>query len=369
MNARIAAPIQGVGAGIERRVAGWLVVAAIALGACGGGDGPGSDVPPPPVESTIEDSPRFVVIRPVTLQVAPDPEAGAVTTLATGTVLRGVDGEPEPAGWSRVATWDERRGWVEADALVDPAAWGRLEGALGGFPPSELRPAHPVAGGWIVEAPYGSPSLYEGAGAYVLGDSARRARVSGIGTVRSCAGRTHRVALLDGAGGDAELLPEPERVRLVLPAAAPPTLRGLTVEPWTSPDPALVEAVSREATRLYAPPDGIAWWRVEDGSAWASVKWERDGRVEGAFVAVPRPDGAAVDVRAVVSPRSIDEGGRGGNEPTRGPVYAYEIEGVKGPTLFVVSSKEYDEERIVVYLARSRDYGRVWTGFHWGCGA
>lgn len=347
----------------------WLVVAAVALGACGGGDGPGPDAPPPSVESALEDSPRFVVLRPVALLVAPDRDAGAVTTIPTGTVLRGVEGEAGPAGWTRVATWDERRGWVETDALVDPAAWGRLERALGGFPPSELRPAHPVAGGWIVEAPYGSPSLYEGAGAHVLGDSALRARVSGIGTVRSCAGRTHRVALLGGAAGGGEHLLVPERVRLALPAAAPPTLRGLSVEPWTSPGPALVEAVSREAARLHAPPDGIAWWRVEDGSAWASVKWEVDGPVEGVFVAVPRPDETAVDVRAVVSPRSIDDGGRGGNQPSHAPVYAYEIEGVKGPTLFVVSSKEYDQERIVVYLARSRDYGRVWTGFHWGCGA
>jgi len=157
-------------------VISWLVVAAITLGACD--DGAGPEASPPPAGSAIDDSPRFVAIRPVALLVAPDPEAGVVTTLATGTVLRAVGGEPGPAGWSRVATWDERRGWVEADALVDPAAWGRLEGALGGFPPSELRPAHPVAGGWIVEAPYGSPSLYQGAGVYVLGDSARRGGAS-----------------------------------------------------------------------------------------------------------------------------------------------------------------------------------------------
>jgi len=146
-------------------------------------------------------------------------------------------------------------------------------------------------------------------------------------------------------------------------------VRGLSVEPWASPDPALVEAVSREATRFHAPPDGIEWWRVEDGSAWASVKWVEGGRVEGAFVAVPRPDDTVVDVRAVVRPRSIDARGNGGNDLTPTPVYAYEIEGVEGPTLFVVSSTEYDEGHIVVYLARSRDYGRVWTGFHWGCGA
>lgn len=341
----------------------------IALGvaiACGGGDG---DAPDADSEAARSSEPEWVVpVRVVHLRVEPDPEAESVTTVATGTPLERVDGTSNPPGWVGVATWDDRRGWVDAEALVSPAVWSHYERALGGFPPSELRPAYPVEGGWLVEIPYGSPSFYVDAGAFVLADSTRRARVTRIGTV-TCAGETHRVAWLDGGRSDGTLQPELDRARIALPAGGSPAVEALGVEPVARPDSARVDAVMEAVERSEARVDRVTWWRIDGGSVWATVAWESEGPREAAFVALPPAAGEeGIEVHPVVAPRRRDarRNRRIGADPR--PVFAYGTTGTTRPTLFVVASDHYDGERVELYFARPDDYGLLWTGYAWSCG-
>lgn len=345
--------------------AGWAI-ALVTVIACGGGDG---EAPDAGSESARSPEPEWVVpTRVVHLRVGPDPEAGSVTRVATGTALERVDATSDPPGWVRVATWDGRRGWVDAEAVVSPAVWAHYERAFGGLPPSELRPAYPVAGGWLVEIPYGSPSFYQDASAFVLADSTRRARVTRIGTV-TCAGATHRVAWLDGGRSDETLQPELDRARIALPAGRTPTVRGLTVEPVSEPDSTRVDAVTRAVERLEARADHVTWWRIDGGSVWATVEWTSDGPREAAFVALPPAAGEeGIEVRTVVAPRSRDERRPGTDGPALRPVFAYATNGTTGPTLFVVSSNDYDRGRTEMYFARPDGYGRLWTGYAWSCG-
>lgn len=340
-----------------------LAILAIAGIACRN-EGDREDAGKPSRTESVERE-WVVPLRAVELRVEPDPASGSVTTAAAGRPLERIE-EPGPEAWVRVATWDDRRGWVETGEVVTPAVWSHYERALGGIPPNELRPAYPVEGGWLVEIPYGSPSFYEGGGAYVLADSAMLAGVTRIGAVRRCAGEPRRVAWLDGGRTGSEFRPPVDRARAALPAGGVPGVRGLVVATTSRPGSRIVDAVTRSAEDAGARLERVSWWRVEGGTVWATVEWTSDGPREAAFVALPVEEGSDVDVRTVVAPRPVGEDGTFGRGSR--PVFAYETNGVARPTLFVVASDHYDGGRVDLYVARPEDYGRVWTGYSWSCG-
>ena len=140
---------------------------------------------------------QVVVLRAGPLHVEPDEDSPGITDVPAGMLLRAVD-EHAPQGWVRVATWDDRRGWIPESRLIPRELWAHYGRALGGISPVLLRPAYPVEGGrWVVEAPMGSPGFTPASSAWLLGDPAE-IRVVAIDSIENaCGGERYRAGVLD----------------------------------------------------------------------------------------------------------------------------------------------------------------------------
>ncbi|HET6362944.1 MAG TPA: hypothetical protein VFH11_12945, partial [Gemmatimonadota bacterium] len=167
---------------------------------------------------------RFVVLTAGPLHLEPDSASPGVLEVQAGALLDLVPEDPAESGWLRVATWDDRRGWIPASRLMEPSQWAHYGHALGGVAPALVRVAYPVEGGvWAVEAPLGTPGITPASSAWLVGDSALATRVTAIDSLEDiCSGELHRFGILDTrfSGGN---FPRLEEGRLVTPSGRRPT--------------------------------------------------------------------------------------------------------------------------------------------------
>ena len=318
---------------------------------------------------------RVVVLRAGPLHLERDPDSPGVTEVQAGALLAVVPDSAAGDDWIRVATWDDRRGWIEASRLMDPEQWSHYGRALGGVSPILLRPAYPVEGGrWAVEAPLGSPGLTSVSTAWLLGDSTRGARVVEIDSLENiCGGERHRFGALD-LRFTADHWPLLEEGLLVTPSGSRPTIRRLAVGPL-DPEPALVEHTRRAAEELGPSgatgpvvPESIDWFALGEDAAWAALSWQ----VEDAAT------GQAQLASALVFHRTGDGWERVGTlgpaassaeipTPAWRPVAAYATGAAGFPTLLLLEGLEYEGAHLDIWIERGDRYERIYEGYYWGC--
>lgn len=361
-----------------RRFPSLLLLALLPLLGCGDPPRPESTRPtgePGALDSTGGD--QVIVLRTGPLHLERDEASPGVTEVVAGTLLRIVSDTVDVADddWVRVATWDDRRGWIPASHLMEPGLWTHYGRALGGVSPVLLRPAYPVEGGrWAIEAPLGSPGITPASTAWLLEDSARRPRVVEIDSLENiCGGELHRFGALDLPAA-ADHFPFLEGGVLATPSGSRPTTRRLAVGPL-DPDPALVELARSAAEELGPrggggplPPESIEWAALGESAAWAALSWPVDDPVSGqaqlaAGLVFLRGDDGWERVGTVAPTPSTAEI----PTPAWRPVAAYSVEGPAYPTLLLLEAFEYEGAHLDIWIERGGGFARIYEGYYWGC--
>lgn len=334
-----------------------------------------------------------IVLAPGPLRIDPSDDADGVADAAAGTALR-VVGDTTIAGarWVRLATWDDRRGWMPVSAVLEPGLWAHYLEALGGVPVTATRPAYPVEDGrWVAEKPFPSPDFDPPAAVRLAADGWVATRVARRDTVTvGCTGERLSAALL--GTGVVGAIPEDgsflSRGTLAVPVESDPSATPLAIGPL-EPGPAWTEAVAGAASAALEdgpapgtwrdpdappPPAGgepvIEWRSAGPDAAWAVASWNpyggadarvMPGRWAAAFVAVREGEGWTV--RTAIPLQWTTAGGE--RAPWR---LLAAIATVPGrPTLLAVEALEHEGARIDLYLADDAGYRRYHRGFYWGC--
>lgn len=316
---------------------------------------------------------RVVVLQSGPLHLEPDPDSPAVTRLQAGALLEVVDDDGGGA-WVRVATWDDRQGWLPASRVMEPEQWSEYGRALGGVSPILARPAYPVAGGrWAVEAPTGSAGLTTASTTWLLGDSARGVRIVEIDSLENvCGGERYRFAALDlpAAAGDR---PRLEQGLLLTPSGSRPTARRLAVRPL-EPDDGLVALARRAAGELSAAgtesstPVSAEWLALGGDAVWAALSWTdgdaASGRAQRALALVFRRTAGGWQRAGAIGPA-----GSSATIPTPAwrPVAAYATGAATFPTILLLQRNEYEGAHLDVWIEREGWYERAYAGYYWGC--
>lgn len=316
---------------------------------------------------------RIVVLRAGPLHLEPDPDSPGIADVPAGALLELV---PDAAGggdWVRVATWDDRHGWLPASRIMEAEQWAQYGGALGGVSPVLVRPAYPVAAGrWAVEAPLGSAGLTPASTVWLLGDSARGARVAGIDSLENiCGGELHRFAVLDlrsGAGDGPHL----DQGLLATPSGGRPTARRLPVRPL-EPESDLAALARRTAADAApasggVPPASIAWSALGESAVWVAFSWPAEdpasGHAQRALAVVFRRTASGWERAASIGPA-------GSNAtiplPAWRPVAAYSTGAATFPTLLLLEGLESEGAHLDVWIEREGRYEQVYRGYYWGC--
>ena len=328
-------------------------------------------------DSAAEDGYRRVVVRTGPIFVERDLADGTVTEVAAGTLLRIVPDVSGGEDWVRVATWDDRQGWIPAARLMEPGLWAHFGEALGGVSPLLLRPAYPVEGErWAVEAPLDSPGLTPASTAWLLGDSARSVRVVAIDSFENiCGGDRYRFGTLDAAAAaDYEYLPYLEDGVLAGPSGARPTARRLPVGPL-EPDSAL-DALARRIAESLGPggagqslaPESIEWRSLGGNAAWAALSWPvadpATGQAQLAAALLFRRGEAGWEQFSAIAPAPSSA-----EIPTPAwrPVAAYSTGASAEPTLLLVEAFEYEGAHLDIWIERGDGLTRIHEGYYWGC--
>ena len=346
-----------------------LLLLASAL-ACGPGSESAEDAASPPDSVPRE---RLVVLTAGPLHLEPDPASPGVLDVQAGAILDVVPEGPAETGWVRVATWDDRRGWIPVSRLMEQSQWAHYGQALGGIAPTLVRVAYPVEGGvWAVEAPLGTPGITPASTAWLVGDSALGTRVTAIDSLEDiCSGELHRFGILDApfVGGD---LPRLEEGRLVTPSGSRPTTRRLALGPL---DPgAELRGLLGAAARELAPPGSdpeaasVEWAALGEESAWASLSWPAvdppTGRAQLASAVLFRrgPSGWERVAALGPSPSSAEI-------PTPGwrPVGAFATGPSDFPTILLLEALEFEGAHLEIWIERGGRYERIYEGYYWGC--
>lgn len=345
----------------------WL---AVPLGGCGSGSGAGEDGA---AESDSTPRRRLVVLTAGPLHLDPDSASPGVLDLQAGALLDLVPEEPAGNEWLRVATWDDRRGWLPASRLMEQAQWAHYAEALG-VAPTLVRPGYPVEGGvWGVEAPLGTPGITPASTAWLVGDSAVGTSVTAIDSLEDvCSEELHRFGILDARSGG-EILPGLEEGRLVTPSGARPTVRSLTIVPLV-PDAGLVDLLE-DAARELAPggpgggaPTSVEWAGVGEDAAWVALSWPAEDRATGRAQL-----GSAVVFRR--GPRGWERVATLGPAPSSAeiptpawrPVAAFATEPSGLPSILLLEALEYEGAHLDIWIEREQRYERIYEGYYWGC--
>lgn len=337
-----------------------------------GSERPGAEGPERPDSASRE---RLVVLRAGPLHLERDLGSPGVTEVQAGTLLDVIPDSASGDDWVRVATWDDRRGWIPASRLMEPEQWSDYGRALGGVSPILLRPGYPVEGGrWAVEAPLGSPGLTSASSAWLLGDSARGTRIVEIDSLENiCGGEHHRFGVLD-LRFTADDWPLLEEGLLVTPSGSRPATRRLAVGPL-DPDPALVELVRRAAGELGpseakgpAVPESIEWSALGEDAAWAALSWPVEdvatGQAQLASALVFRRAGDGWERVGTLGPVASSA-----EFPTPAwrPVAAYSTGAAAFPTVLLLEGLEYEGAHLDIWIERGDRYERIYQGYYWGC--
>lgn len=315
---------------------------------------------------------RLVVLTGGPLHLEPDSASPAVFEVPAGTLLDLVPEEGGETGWVRVATWDDRRGWLPANRLMEQSQWAHYGQALGGIAPSLLRPGYPVEGGvWAVEAPLGTPGITQASTAWLVGDSALATKVTAIDSLEDiCSERLHRFGILD-ARFSGENLPRLEEGRLVTPSGARPTTRRLAAGPL-DPDAELAGLLVGAAREL-APPGAKAEaasveWAALGEAAWVALSWPAEdpstGRSQLASAIVFRRTRAGWERAATLGPVPSSA-----EIPTPAwrPAGAFATGPSDFPTILLLEALEYEGAHLDIWIERGGRYERIYEGYYWGC--
>jgi hypothetical protein len=317
---------------------------------------------------------RVVVLQSGPLHLEPDPDSPGVTGLQAGTLLDLVEDGGDGA-WVRVATWDDRQGWLPASRVMDPEQWAEYGRALGGVSPILARPAYPVAGGrWAVEAPTGSAGLTTASTAWLLDDSARAARIVEIDSIENvCGGERYRFAALDlpSAAGDQ---PRLEQGLLLTPSGSRPAARRLTIRPL-EPDADLAALARSAARELSAasgggpsPPGSAEWLALGGDAAWAALSWTDEdaasGQAQRALALVFRRSAAGWQRVGAIWP---DGSSAALPTPAWRPVAGYATGAATFPTILLLQTNESEGAHLDVWIEREGWYERAYAGYYWGC--
>lgn len=348
------------------------VLAVAGLWACGGSPTP---APPPgeeapaAVDSVSEE--RVVVLRAGPLHLEPDESSPGVTEVPAGGLLKAIPDSAGGEAWVRVATWDDRRGWIPAERLVPSRLWAHYGRALGGVSPVFLRPAYPVdARRWAVEAPVGSPGFTSASTAWLLGDSATAVRVAAIDSVENvCGGELHRVGILDAraAGRPGPLL---DAGRIAAPSGSRPDASWVAVGPF-EPDAALASMAAAAATDLVAGagvPASTDWATLGPDAVWVALAWPEEneglGISQRAAALVFRRAGSGWERVSWIAPEPSTA-----VIPTAAwrPVAALSTGGSEHPTILLLEAREYEGAHLDIWVERGGGYQRIYEGYYWGC--
>lgn len=350
-----------------------IATLAVAVWACGGPPTPeppaGTGDSPATVDSLAEE--RIVVLRAGPLHLDPDEASPAVTDVPAGTLLRVVTDSAGGDGWVRVATWDDRRGWIPVARLAPAGLWAHYGRALGGVSAVLLRPAYPVdETRWAVEAPLGSPGITPVSTVWVLDDSASAVRITAIDSVENfCGAELHRFGILAGRA-EGEEWPLLEEGRIAAPSGGPPAARAVPVGPF-EPDAALVRLAETEAAELMpaaGPPESTAWAALGPDAAWVSLSWPFEDQAQGisqrAAALVFRRSGSGWERASSIAPTPSTA-----MIPTAAwqPLAAYSTGGVEHPTLLLLETREYEGAHLDIWIERGDGYQRIYEGYYWGC--
>lgn len=318
--------------------------------------------------------PRVVVIRAGPLRLEPDDAALAIMEVSAGALLAVAPDEAAAgtAGWVRVATWDDRRGWIPVSDVVEAGLWAHYGAALGGVSPILLRPAYPVEGArWGIEAPFHSPGFTTASSAWLLSDTASAVRIARIDSIEDvCSERRHRFATT-GRVATADRWPLLEGGLIAAPSGGRPAARALGVGPL-EPEPGLAELGRRVAAGL-APdgagaPEAVAWAALGTDAAWATFSWASEdvetGRSQLAAAAVFGRGPGGWEAGG-----TIPSTGSSAEIPTPGwrPVAAYRTGGPGRPTILLLEALEYEGARLEIWIERGGRYVRLYEGYYWGC--
>ena len=355
----------------------FVLIALWLAPACDGGrPRPDPDEPGAAGESGGEEPTRLVVVQTGPIAVEPHEGAASLAEVVAGTLLRVVPDTTGGGEWVRVATWDDREGWIHASRLTEPGLWAHYGEALGQVSPLLLRPAYPVEGGsWAVEAPLDSPGFTTASTAWLLGDSTRTARVVAIDSFENiCGGDRYRFATLDIASAAVEYLPFLEGGALAGPSGARPRARRLPIGAL-DPDPALV-ALAREIAEDLGPrgpsgplaPESIEWKSLGEGAAWAVLSWPIEDQATGqaqlaAALVFLRAESGWEQLSAFAPAPSSAEI----PSPAWRPVAAYATGASAGPTLLLVEALEYEGAHLDIWIERGDGLTRIHEGYYWGC--
>ena len=316
---------------------------------------------------------RIVVLTAGPVHLEPDTASPGVMEVPAGTLLDVVPDGAGEAGWVRVATWDDRRGWLPANRLMEQSQWAHYGQALGGVAPSLLRPGYPVEGGfWAVEAPLGTPGITPASTAWLVGDSAVETKVTEIDSLEDvCSEKLHRFGILD-AGSAAADPPRLEDGRLVTPSGSRPTARRLAMGPL-EPDAELTALLESAATEL-APPGvdpeaaSVEWAALGEGAAWAALSWPVEdpstgqAQIASAIVLRRTADGWERVATLGPVPSSAEV-----PTPAWRPVAAFATGTAGFPTLLLLEALEYEGAHLDIWIERGGRYERIYEGYYWGC--
>ncbi|HEU4464471.1 MAG TPA: hypothetical protein VFS53_05445 [Gemmatimonadota bacterium] len=314
---------------------------------------------------------RVVVLRSGPIHLDPDEASPGIADVMAGTLLRAVAESTAVDGWVRVATWDDRRGWIPTARLAPVELWAHYGRALGGVSPALLRPAYPVDGGrWGIEAPFGSPGITPASTGWLLGDSSSAIRIAAIDSVENiCGGELHRFGVLDRTAS-AERWPLLEAGRIATPSGGRPAAIALPIGPF-DPDSALVRLAMEGAVELLhaaGPPEATEWVALGPDAVWAALSWLYEDEALGisqraAALVFRRAPGGWERVSAIAPVPST------AGIPTSAwrPVAAYSTGAASHPTLLLLETREYEGAHLDVWIERGDGYQRIYEGYYWGC--
>lgn len=377
---------------------------AIAL-ACGGEGGDRRDAQPDtaardPVTPAEPAEERMVVLRGGRLRLAPESGSDAVTEVGLGTVLRPVaDTIVGGRRWIRLATWDDRAGWMRAEEVLPASVWAFYRRSLG-IAPTDLRPTYPIGRGrWGVEVPFPSSAFDLPARAWVGAETLVKARVVERDTViNECSGDRYSFAIVvPGPGEAGDRGPETDRAALAVPTDERPGVEPLAVEPLAAPSASAVaeaegvaeRALGRAAERGTAGPSDappppapgsepdFAWLRVGE-AIWVVAIWNphdkeiMPGRYTAAWLfsrgeAAPALDGGRTGFWTVHPVVPFGYAFVGPAAPPYRPLAGYATGRSALPAVLVIEALEYEGSRIELLLAGSERFRRFYRGYYWGC--